>query len=187
MVHDPAMLKLSEVPITCTSCRICPAQGCPMRASAYNPELAQLSLTGSRRSFVAAGIGGVALATLGGRAYAQDAATTSDSATAEVCTALTPERTEGPYYIDDKLLRDDITEGKAGVPLELSVTVMDVTTCEPLVDAAVDIWHCDALGDYSAISGQGGNDDTSGETWLRGVQLTGTDGVATIATIYPGW
>lgn len=111
----------------------------------------------------------------------------TSEATAHVCTALTPELTEGPYYIDDMLLRDDIAEGKEGIPLQLAVTVIDVSTCQPVVDAAVDIWHCDALGDYSGVSGQQGNDDTAGQTWLRGVQLTGNDGIATIKTIYPGW
>ncbi|MCO5215764.1 MAG: intradiol ring-cleavage dioxygenase [Thermomicrobiales bacterium] len=180
--NDPTLRKLSEMPLTCASCKACQATGCGLRSEPFNPAL----VSHSRRAFVAGSAGVIALATIGGSVVAQDTSTTTTS-TALTCTTLTPERTEGPYYIDDLLLRDDITEGKEGIPLELSVEVMDVTTCEPMVDAAVDIWHCDALGDYSGISGQNGNDDTGGQTWLRGVQLTGTDGVATITTIYPGW
>lgn len=152
-----------------------------MRSESFNPGL----LTQSRRTFVAGSAGVIALTAIGGRALAQE--TTSDATATFACTTLTPELTEGPYYIDDMLLRDDITEGREGVPLELAISVIDATTCEPLTDAAVDIWHCDALGDYSGISGQMGNDDTSSETWLRGIQLTGQDGVATLTTIYPGW
>ena len=35
---------------------------------------------------------------------------------------LTPEQTEGPYYIDANLLRGDITEGIDGHPLQLDLT-----------------------------------------------------------------
>jgi protocatechuate 3,4-dioxygenase beta subunit len=66
---------------------------------------------------------------------------------------LTPEQTEGPYYIDVELLRSDITEGKEGLPLKLDLTLLNATTCQPLPDATVEIWHCDAAGDYSGFSG----------------------------------
>lgn len=182
MSKSPQLQKLSDMLPTCTSCKICPAQGCELRSHAFDNTVASFN----RRTFVAGAAGTLALAAHGGIAFAQEESTTS-AATAEACIALTPEMTEGPYYIDDLLLRDDITEGREGVPLELTVRVIDTVSCEHLADVAVDIWHCDALGDYSGISGQMGNDDTSGQTWLRGVQLTGQDGAATIKTIYPGW
>ena len=47
-------------------------------------------------------------------------------------------------------------------------------------ERAVDIWHCDALGEYSGVNG-------TTTTFLRGVQLTDAKGVARFATIYPGW
>jgi hypothetical protein len=123
-------------------------------------------------------------------AGAQDAA----SPTAEVC-VLTPELTEGPYYLPLNLVREDITEGKPGVPLRLRLAVVDVTNdCAPLGNAAVDIWHCDAQGFYSGVSGNpgGGADPEAGAgaeagTFLRGIQLTGEDGIAEFDTIYPGW
>lgn len=175
--------KLSDMPLTCSACKACAAQGCEMRSQEWD----RTATTFSRRTLVAGAAGTVAFSTLGGQVLAQDTVAGDAASTPEACVALTPEMTEGPYYIDDLLLRDDITEGRPGVPLELTVRVIDTVSCEHLPDAAVDIWHCDALGDYSGISGQMGNDDTSGQTWLRGVQLTDQNGAATITTIYPGW
>ncbi|MFF5186755.1 intradiol ring-cleavage dioxygenase [Streptomyces sp. NPDC000345] len=84
--------------------------------------------------------------------------TASASSTAETCYKLTSETTEGPYYIDADKLRQDITEDKEGIPLTLQLKVIDAATCKPLADAAVDIWHCDALGLYSGYESfsQGG-------------------------------
>ncbi|MCA9881064.1 MAG: hypothetical protein KC442_24865, partial [Thermomicrobiales bacterium] len=57
---------------------------------------------------------------------------------------------------------------------------------------AVDIWHCDAQGFYSGVNARpgGGSGDAAvidSDTFLRGIQLTGDDGVAEFTTIYPGW
>jgi protocatechuate 3,4-dioxygenase beta subunit len=65
---------------------------------------------------------------------------------------LTPEQEVGPYYIDDALVRADLTEGKPGLPLTLRIAVVDSRSCAPLPHAAVDIWHCDALGLYSGFT-----------------------------------
>lgn len=75
-----------------------------------------------------------------------------------VCYTLTSETTEGPYYIDADKLRTDITEDKEGIPLTLQLKVIDSETCKPLANAAVDVWHCDALGLYSGYESfsQGG-------------------------------
>jgi protocatechuate 3,4-dioxygenase beta subunit len=91
---------------------------------------------------------------------------------------LLPEVTEGPYYLDLDLVRSDITESRPGLPLDLRVTVVDAAACEPIADAAVDVWHCDAAGVYSGAEG---------ETFCRGVQMTDADGVAAFRTIFPGW
>jgi protocatechuate 3,4-dioxygenase beta subunit len=95
---------------------------------------------------------------------------------------LTPGQEEGPFYIDLAQVRQNIVEDRPGVPLALAVTVVDSSTCEPIRDAAVDIWHCDALGTYSGQPSEGSN----GETYLRGIQLTDANGLAEFATIYPG-
>lgn len=107
-------------------------------------------------------------------------------AAAAVCT-LTKEMTEGPYYLDGQLVRADVGEDKTGIPLELTLTVVDDSTCAPLNRALVEIWHCDALGEYSGFVGNNGHDEPDNGTFLRGGVLTGTDGVARITSVYPGW
>jgi protocatechuate 3,4-dioxygenase beta subunit len=99
---------------------------------------------------------------------------------------LYPQQTEGPFYLDLDSLRRDITEGKAGMPLSVIVQVQS-ERCAPLKDVAVDVWHCDAGGLYSGFAGQLGGLDTTGETFLRGTQVTDADGVAEFESIYPGW
>ena len=117
-------------------------------------------------------------------------ATTASAAggtTAAACT-LMPELTEGPYYLDLKKVRSDITEGRPGAALELKVSVVDATTCAAIKDAAVDIWHCDATGEYSGFGGAGGpRGATNDKTFLRGTQVSDAAGLATFKTLYPGW
>ncbi|MEV6833060.1 intradiol ring-cleavage dioxygenase [Streptomyces sp. NPDC051133] len=150
------------------------------------PEPSDVPAGATRRSVIAT-LGGAAL----GAAALGLAATRATAATGHRAAArpdadciLTPEQTEGPYYLDLETVRKDVTEGKAGVPLTLRVTVVDATTCAPLPRTAVDIWHCDALGVYSGYVAGGSTPDT---TFLRGVQLTDAAGVAEFTTIYPGW
>jgi protocatechuate 3,4-dioxygenase beta subunit len=96
------------------------------------------------------------------------------------CT-LTPEATEGPYYFDVDSIRSDISEDRDGTPLRLAVRVRDAEGCEPLANAVVDIWHCDAGGVYS------GFEAGEGERFLRGAQVTNRHGIVEFATVYPGW
>src|SRR5207302_55461 len=83
------------------------------------------------------------------------AGATVGSAGGAAC-VLMPETTEGPYYLDLKNVRSDVTEGRPGAPLALTITTVDATACTPIKDAAVDIWHCDAAGEYSGF-GPGGS------------------------------
>ena len=70
----------------------------------------------------------------------------------------------------------------------MAVRVMGVgERCIPMEGALVDLWHADAEGVYSGYPGQLGGLDTSGQTFLRGIQPTDGDGVAQFDTIYPGW
>lgn len=98
-----------------------------------------------------------------------------------------PELAEGPFYVDVNLLRPDIREDQVGLPLDLTVQVVQVGEdgCIPLADALVEIWHCNLEGVYSGVIDR--SSDTTGQTWLRGAQMTDADGNATITTIYPGW
>ncbi len=111
---------------------------------------------------------------------AADTSTAGTATAAQPDCVLTPELTEGPFYLDLDQVRSDITEGRPGVPLALRVTVVDADSCEPIKDAAVDVWHCDAEGVYSGVQGDDG-------TFLRGIQMTDASGVATFQTVYPGW
>ncbi len=100
-----------------------------------------------------------------------------------VSCVLSPEMTEGPYYLEGDKIRKDVREGRPGVPLVLNLSVLDVSSCKPIKGAAVDIWHCDAGGAYSGFAQEG----TDGRTFLRGIQRTDKQGLATFTTVYPGW
>jgi protocatechuate 3,4-dioxygenase beta subunit len=99
---------------------------------------------------------------------------------AAVCTQ-TAEQTEGPFYFDVDSIRSDIREDREGATLRLGVRVRDAAACEPIPNAVVDVWHCDATGGYSGFEGE------DGETYLRGAQATNRDGIVEFTTIYPGW
>ena len=109
--------------------------------------------------------------------------------TPAVCT-LTCAQTLGPCYYSGTLVRPNITEGRPGLPTLLSFLVVDADTCQPIANAAIDIWHTDAQGIYSApINTFCNPNDAPARTmaFCRGVQLTGSDGQAHFNTIYPGW
>src|SRR5690242_5306354 len=142
----------------------------------------------NRRDVLRAGAAALALGTL--RQPLAAGAQTEVSPTADLC-VLTPEQTAGPFYLPVDLLRQDITEGKPGLPLRLRIAVADVKSCAMLPDAAVDVWHCDAQGYYSGVAAEPGGaksePDAATGTFLRGIQLTNADGIAELQTIYPGW
>ncbi|HEY7294231.1 MAG TPA: intradiol ring-cleavage dioxygenase [Dehalococcoidia bacterium] len=106
---------------------------------------------------------------------------------------VTPQETEGPYFVDEQLNRSDVRsdptsgEVKDGVPLTLQIVVSQVGAdgCGPLAGAVVDIWQCDALGVYSDVNDPGFS--TVGQKFLRGSQTTDESGAVQFVTIYPGW
>jgi len=128
------------------------------------------------RLFGLAAAGGAAALLPGGEAEAGPNAV----ATGAVTCVLSPEMTEGPYYVPNEAVRRDITEGKDGTPLRLHLSVVDVSSCKPVKGAAVDVWHADSGGVYSGVAGNSG-------TFMRGIQRTDRTGLATFDTIYPGW
>ncbi|MFE9603347.1 intradiol ring-cleavage dioxygenase [Streptomyces hokutonensis] len=143
---------------------------------------------GRRTVLIATGTTAAVLAVGAAAPEAPTTATTgtTPAAAAAVCT-LTKEMTEGPYYLDGALVRADVTEGKAGIPLKLALTVVNDSTCAVIPNALVEIWHCDALGEYSGYVGNNGHSEPDDGTFLRGGVLTNTAGLANITTIYPGW
>ncbi|WP_043687140.1 intradiol ring-cleavage dioxygenase [Streptomyces xylophagus] len=147
---------------------------------------------GRRTVLIATGTTAAVLAVGAAAPEAPTTVTTADStgttpaAAAAVCT-LTEEMTEGPYYLDGALVRADVTEGKAGIPLKLALTVVNSSTCAVIPNALVEIWHSDALGEYSGYVGNNGHSEADDGTFLRGGVLTNSSGLASITTIYPGW
>ena len=117
---------------------------------------------------------------------------------ASVCTlALTGTTTEGPcYFAVDEL--EDISEGLAGLPMQLCLQVID-EACDPLEGVVVEVWHCDTGGVYSADTS--GSDDSSrfagnfctGDSsantskWYRGELTTDSSGRVNFKTCFPGW
>ncbi len=103
------------------------------------------------------------------------------------CARLTPELTEGPYWVNTMLHRSDVRANshggghQDGVPLRLTINVVDSSKgCKPLNGLAVDIWHANGNGLYSDESSQQAGGGTSGgdtisDNWLRGYQITGKD------------
>ena len=139
--------------------------------------------TFTRRTSLAR-LGGVVLAAAGGGALIAGEASGGNLAveSGAVSCVLTPELTEGPYYVAGEKVRRDIREGHPGARLSLQLRVLNVANCKPIQGAAVDIWHADAAGNYSNFGS-----DTSSRTFLRGIQKTDKNGLAIFTTIYPGW
>jgi protocatechuate 3,4-dioxygenase beta subunit len=112
----------------------------------------------------------------------------------EVDTTCTPTctMTEGPCHDDQAPEREDISEGKGGLPMRFALRIVD-DNCEPVTDADVDIWHCDNLGVYSSETADnpsfctGSNAEALAARYFRGHRKTDADGVAWFSTCFPGW
>lgn len=110
----------------------------------------------------------------------------------ETCTVF-PSETRGPYPLFDAtqlsaqtvLVRSNIKETQTGVPLTLTITVQN-TSCTPLPNMQVYIWHCTKAGLYSGYN-TSTNVGQAGTTYLRGIQTTNSNGQVTFQTIFPGW
>jgi protocatechuate 3,4-dioxygenase beta subunit len=122
---------------------------------------------------------------------------------------VSPAETEGPFpyttdgntrsEISNPLNRADIRSNSSdgvlqtGLPLSLIITVVNVNNnCALVSGARVDLWHCNRYGYYSGYGNQSGGlngqaNSYLGENWLRGYQLTDSNGEAKFTTIYPGW
>ena len=113
-----------------------------------------------------------------------DGTTTSTGggvATSAAC-AVTPNETIGPYPSLVDLFRSDIREGKSGTQLDLAITVVNTTnSCTALTGVNVEIWQCDASGNYSQYGSE------RAQTYLRGIQTTDANGQVRFTTVYPGW
>ena len=86
----------------------------------------------------------------------------------------TPRQIEGPFYTPQTPRRSKLVDGLQGETLVLEGRVLS-TTCQPLANAIVDLWSCDAAGEY----------DNSGFK-LRGHQITDAQGRFRFETLMPG-
>ncbi|KAJ6502658.1 aromatic compound dioxygenase [Mycena vulgaris] len=86
---------------------------------------------------------------------------------------LSPE-TPSEDHIANPPMRIDVTENQPGVAFTVDIGVMDITTCKPLPNVAVEIWSANAQGNY-------------GNTFLRGATVTASNGIAEFQTIFPGY
>ena len=106
---------------------------------------------------------------------------TTTGSTNSAC-AVTPTETIGPYPSVTDIFRSDIRETKTGTVLTLTIKVVNVNAgCAAVAAANVEIWQCDATGNYSEYGTQ------TAQTYLRGIQTTNSNGDVTFTTIYPGW
>jgi protocatechuate 3,4-dioxygenase beta subunit len=74
------------------------------------------------------------------------------------------------------------TNTAGGVQLDLAIQVVNSNnSCVNLSGYAVYIWHCTREGGYSLYSS-----GVTAENFLRGVQVTGDNGIVNFTTIFPG-
>jgi protocatechuate 3,4-dioxygenase beta subunit len=163
----------------------------------HRPRLAQdlrtLAASLSRRQILGFFGGAGVLALVG----CTDDGTGGDDTGGGGCAQI-PEETAGPYPGDGTngkdalalagIVRSDIrasiagaTGVAAGVPLTVTLTLLDASGCAPLAGHAVYLWHCDRDGNYSMYSAA-----VAGENYLRGVQVSDDQGQVTFTTIFPG-
>jgi protocatechuate 3,4-dioxygenase beta subunit len=110
---------------------------------------------------------------------------------AQLTCVRTPESNDGPYYYTSSPRRRAVAEGRSGVPLKLRIAVASALrpggACPPLSDAVVDIWHADADGLYSNVGADLQEEDTVGQTFMRGHQVTDATGMVEFDSVVPGW
>jgi protocatechuate 3,4-dioxygenase beta subunit len=158
-----------------------------------DPQTSQTPGVTRRRAVGTAGAAGAALllSRVGGPDKLLGSIGMAEDAQAAVGSCvLIPAKTEGPYFVDEKLNRSDIRTDpgdgstQAGTPLNLTLVVVGANaSCAPVRGAVVDIWHANAAGKYSDIASEG----TSAKRYLRGLQATDVNGQANFTTIFPGW
>ncbi|RBP85736.1 intradiol ring-cleavage dioxygenase [Marinomonas rhizomae] len=104
---------------------------------------------------------------------------------------VTNRTTEGPCYSSTRV-RQDISEGREGLPVRLWFKIVDVN-CHPIQGVKVDIWHCDPFGIYSGKDMEmvdfctNSDKEYQSNDWFRGIQTTDENGLVYFETCFPGW
>ena len=116
--------------------------------------------------------------------------TTTGGSSSSNCT-VAPTETEGPFptHTPSSYVRSDITDGRTGHKMTSKITITSSSnSCSALAGALVDIWHCDAEGNYSEYGGTGmQSTNYTSVHFLRGRQTTDSSGLVTFTSIFPGW
>lgn len=107
------------------------------------------------------------------------------------CPRLVCATTAGPCTASAPA-REDVSEGRTGLPVRLALKLVTADTCAPLAGAVVEIWHAQTSGVYSGITPSpgfcsGGDADAPKHSYFRGTQTTGADGRVNFDTCFPGW
>jgi protocatechuate 3,4-dioxygenase beta subunit len=106
------------------------------------------------------------------------------------CTATSAE-TAGPFPTKNpsSLEMVDIRSDRTGVALTIEITIQDKNnSCAAVEGAIVDIWHCDKDGYYSEYGGVNMQTiDLTAVHFLRGRQITDSNGKVGFTSIFPGW
>ena len=117
--------------------------------------------------------------------------TTSDTGTDSGSCDISPTETAGPFptKTPSSLVSSNIVSDRSGVPLTVEITINNSNSnCAAVSGAIVDIWHCDASGNYSEYGGSGmQSTNYTSVHFLRGRQTTDANGLVTFTSIFPGW
>jgi len=104
---------------------------------------------------------------------------------------VTNSETAGPFPTKNPsdLQIQDIRSDRTGVQMDVTLTIKNANnSCAALSDAIVDIWHCDKDGYYSEYGGSGMQSvNLTNVHFLRGRQVTDSEGQVRFTTIFPGW
>ncbi|RZJ66025.1 MAG: intradiol ring-cleavage dioxygenase [Flavobacterium sp.] len=103
----------------------------------------------------------------------------------------TPTETEGPFptHTPSSLVTTDIRGDREGVLLDITIALLNKNDdYNALENAIVDIWHCDADGNYSEYGGtQMQSINYTNVHFLRGRQTSNSAGEVSFTSIFPGW
>ncbi len=121
-------------------------------------------------------------------------ATLADFGQSTSCEMLT-DSFEGPFFFCTNPGGAQIAQGKPGDGLRVALRAINAATCQPIPDAVIDIWHCDASGVYSgyglgvdeAARQSSHSAPATRERYCRGALRTDSDGIAEFRSIYPGY
>lgn len=138
-------------------------------------------------------------------AYSSSSTYSSSSSSSTECSTL-PEETAGPFpgdgsnsnsageadiLVENDVVRSDIKSNldgsntQQGVAMTLKMKIVDVEKyCAPASGYSIYLWHANRDGNYSMYNSNGANH--TDDTFLRGVQITDTNGDVTFKTILPG-